>query len=146
MLVDPRLAVNTEIDAILSLIGQGGRPKKVETGIYLSNSFSFDSNIVGIVNQYFEFGQDDDGNYLGAYGVCDSIEQVKQKYAKWLNDENLKFCASFTRIDKSDQPPDGGWRWHKWGTYIGDQNPQEEYLYDEDGIETVFCYHIYEIK
>lgn len=30
--------------------------------------------------------------------------------------------------------------------YIGIQNPQYEYLYDEEDIEKVYCYHIYEVK
>lgn len=32
----------------------------------------------------------------------------------------------------------------KWGEYIGKHNPQCEYLYDEVGIEQVYCYHVYE--
>jgi hypothetical protein len=30
------------------------------------------------------------------------------------------------------------------GRYIGKHDPQYEYLYDEVGIDHVYCYHIYE--
>jgi hypothetical protein len=138
--------MNPQMNAILSLIGQGGRPKKVEDGIFISKSFSFGNSIIGEKDEYFDFGEDENGKYLGSYGVCDSIEQVKEAYAKWFNDEKLRFCVSFTSVKKSEQPADGGWRWHKWGEYIGDKDPQHEYLYDEEGIEEVFVYHIYKIS
>lgn len=32
-----------------------------------------------------------------------------------------------------------------WGAYIGNQNPQHEYIYDDKHIDKVYCYHIYEI-
>jgi hypothetical protein len=47
-----------------------------------------------------------------------------------------------TEVRKDDQPKQGGWRWHKWGPYIGTHEKQFEYLADEEGIERVFCYHI----
>jgi hypothetical protein len=40
----------------------------------------------------------------------------------------------------------GGWRWHKWGPYIGTQEPKCEYIHDEPEIEEVFTYHVYELK
>lgn len=50
-----------------------------------------------------------------------------------------------TSIYKNQQPPVGGWRWHKWGSYIGTYESKHEYLYDED-IDMIYVYHIYEIK
>jgi hypothetical protein len=55
-----------------------------------------------------------------------------------------KFVISFTRVLKSNQPSAGGWRWHKWGPYMGTQNSQREYLHDEPSISEIFCYHIME--
>jgi hypothetical protein len=56
-----------------------------------------------------------------------------------------RFTLAFTRVRKRDQPDEGGWRWHKWGEYIGEKSPQYEYLYDEGNeIEEVYCYHVYE--
>jgi hypothetical protein len=41
--------------------------------------------------------------------------------------------------------PKSGWRYHKWGDYIGSQNPQSEYLYDDTHIDAVWTFHIYEL-
>ena len=144
MLVNPRLQYDPHLANILSLIGQGGKDQEIETGIFISPSFSFNNSIQNKKNEYFGFVSEDE--YLGPYGVCDNAEQVKQKYSKWLNDPELKFCVSFTKITKSEEPESGGWRWHKWGSYIGDKNPQCEYIYDEDDdIQEVYCYHIYQL-
>jgi len=125
---------------ILSLLGQGGIPIEVETGIYESPSFSFGNTIQNAKEDYFDF------EGFGPYGVCDNIDQVKDRYSKWLNNPELDFCISFTKVSKSDQPSDGGWRWHKWGEYIGTKDPQHEYLYDEGNhIQEVYVYHIYQL-
>jgi hypothetical protein len=129
------------LEAILALLGQGGEPVELEPGIFLSPSFSFQYAIVGEIEEYFDFGGE-----LGSYGVCDCFEQIKSKYADWFNDSEYKFCVSLTEVVKAEQSPDGGWRWHKWGQYIGIKKPQYEYLYDEDDdIQVVYCYHIYQL-
>ena len=38
-----------------------------------------------------------------------------------------------------------GWRWHKWGPYIGTQDPQCEYLADEPEIKEVFVYRFIQL-
>jgi hypothetical protein len=50
------------------------------------------------------------------------------------------------KISKKDQPYVGGWRWHKWGKYIGDQNPMCEYIADEPEIDFVYVYNLYKVK
>jgi hypothetical protein len=79
------------------------------------------------------------------YGVCDDVVNFLEHYA-WIESDPRYFIVSFAPMLKSEQPPDGGWRWHKWGEYIGHYNPTHEYLYDEPDIERVECYHIFEIK
>ena len=116
----------------------------VEDGIFISPSFSMGNSIANEKDDYYDFNNPDE--YLNAYGVCDNIDQVKKKFAKWFNDPDLRFCVSFTLVNKSDQPDSGGWRWHKWGPYIGTKSPRYEYLFDEgDDIEEVYCYHIYRL-
>lgn len=88
-------------------------------------------------------GKDD---YRNNYGVCDNSHQVLKRYPELLADLDRIFVVKMTPIFKDEQPEYGGWRWHKWGQYIGDKNPQCEYIYDEEDIDMVFCYHIYEIK
>lgn len=81
---------------------------------------------------------------LPSYGVCDNVEQILAHYD--LSDPNRKFCIGVSPIFKKDQPERGGWRWHKWGPYLGTHEPKCEYLYDEEGIEYVLIYHIYELE
>lgn len=83
------------------------------------------------------------------YGVADNASQVI-KYFKKLEKEyeiDLGNCVIALRpIIKKSQPKDGGWRWHKWGKYIGVKNPQYEYIYDEDdSIKFVWCYQLWQI-
>lgn len=78
------------------------------------------------------------------YGVCDSIEQVLALYPE-LEAPGRGFMVTLTEVRRENQEPGGGWRWHKWGPYIGTYEPKHEYLYDED-IERVFVFRIYERK
>lgn len=86
------------------------------------------------------------------YGVSDNIEQIKEHYKMWLDDPKSKWVITVTPVfqDKSNCGKGGGWRWHKWGEYIGTLNPKHEYLDDEDFGEGfqgyVICYHIYPVK
>ena len=80
-----------------------------------------------------------------AHGVCDTYEQVLEKYKEMLNDPNKNYVIGLSTVKREAQSSEGGWRWHKWGEYIGNQNPQHEYLYDDTHIDIVYCYHIYEI-
>ena len=77
-------------------------------------------------------------------GVCDDPEQAVTKLR--LRERPEKYFVSFVEIRRADQPRDGGWRWHKWGEYIGDKAPQAEYLHDEPDIERVFTFSVYEVK
>lgn len=79
------------------------------------------------------------------YGVCDSPENLLQHddYAPTLGGDR-KFTVFLTPILRENEPPHGGWRWHRWGPYIGNQNPKEEYIVDEQDIDLVFVYYIVE--
>lgn len=146
MLVTPHFKYDPTMDTILNLIGQGGPRLEPETGIFITNTFSLGNLIANEKDDWYDFQDPDKGIWYGSYGVCDNVEQVKTRYAQWLEDPELKFCINFCKVKKSDQPEMGGWRWHKWGEYIGELNPQHEYLYDEDdSIQEVFCYHIYKL-
>lgn len=80
------------------------------------------------------------------YGVCDNYEQVLEKHKDLFDDTNKNYVVGLSTVKRENQSSEGGWRWHKWGEYIGKQNPQHEYLYDDTHIEKVYCYHIYEIE
>lgn len=81
---------------------------------------------------------------LDAYGVADNIEQLLNHHSEII-DSPENFVVSVVPMKKSEQPAWGGWRWHKWGEYIGTQNPTQEYLYDELEIEEVLVYSIHHL-
>ena len=40
----------------------------------------------------------------------------------------------------------GGWRWHKWGPYVGKGEPTMEYLDDEDEFaDGIWVYHVFDV-
>lgn len=85
------------------------------------------------------------------YGVADSVEQIKEYFKDEIDDPNRKFFVSMTPVFQhlENKGKGGGWRWHKWGEYIGKLNPQYEHLDDEEfgpDFKYVICFHIYEVK
>jgi hypothetical protein len=84
-------------------------------------------------------------DWFNPYGVCDSPQQFFEKYGDILRNSERWFCTNFSIITKADQPEHGGWRWHKWGPYIGSGTPTTEYLHDEPAFEEVWIYHVFEI-
>lgn len=97
-----------------------------------------------VINQYAVSAR---SNYeMSDYGVADSVEQVVAYFHAEIDDPDHTYLIVMTAILREHQPPDGGWRWHKWGPYIGTQNPKCEYLYDETDIDLVWCFHIYEVE
>ncbi len=104
----------------------------------LCHCFPFD---VKFEEQYPEIQQ--------CYGVCDNIEQIFKKCPE-IQDKNRRFCISINPILRENQSQEGGWRWHKWGPYIGKHDIQCEYLADEDLSDIdqkyVVVFHIFEFK
>lgn len=83
---------------------------------------------------------------LSNSGVCDNPTQLFSKHPEISASEN-KYVVSFTKIRKESQPTVGGWRWDKWGEYIGDKEPKNEYLYDEnESITEVYVYQILDVS
>ncbi len=143
------------LDVIASVNGGNPVPMTAMTGIYLMAHWSLDRMLqnIGIRTESYpgialrnpRTGEYVKGESVPAYGVCDSPEQIFEKFEKSLDAADRKFVIGMVRLDKKDQSKEGGWRWHKWGEYIGDQNPTMEYLADEPVIETVYTFHIYEL-
>lgn len=118
-------------------------------GIFITSLFNFKNTIENpqSVNEWPLLGkiikfEDNEIGSLSPYGVCDTIEQVLNLYENDLDHPDRLFFITFTPIIKNDN---GGWRWHKWGSYIGNHTPTTEYLDDETDIDRVMCYHIHEI-
>jgi hypothetical protein len=85
-------------------------------------------------------------NNVWYYGVADNIEQVLELYNKnefgYFKGNHVILC---NEIIKDPNEPCSGWRWHKWGEYIGTQNPQCEYLNDEPEIDRVITFSIVKV-
>ena len=95
--------------------------------------------------EYQKASEEQSKNFPHDYGVCDYPEQVLEKFPK-LAEDPRRFMITCQRVTKSSQE-DGGWRWHKWGEYIGDKNPKSEYLKDEDdSISEVYIFHVLQLR
>ena len=153
MLVDPDFVRDT--DPVLAIIASGNGDKettyRLRPGIYRIGHFSFDTLISQRGGNLH--GEDDWKSYpefdfetskLSSYGVCDSIEQFLEDFLHELDSSDRKFCISFTCVSKKDQSPEGGWRWCKWGPYLGRGKPTTKYLYDEPDFDEVYCFQIFE--
>lgn len=131
---------------ILGMIG-GGREARGELkpGLVEISHFSADQAFKVKDNEWDEhekFGCD-------FYGVADSPEQAFAHAEKHLGAREEKFCVFVTHIakDPSNAGRGGGWRWHKWGPYIGTSNPTTEYLDDEAEFnDGVYVFHIYQLR
>ncbi len=85
------------------------------------------------------------------YGVADDIEQIKEYYKEEVESPDKKYCLALTPVwqEKENKGKGGGWRWHKWGEYIGKLDSKCEYLDDEDfgeDFQYVITFTIYEVK
>ena len=137
--IERRLAVAKEHN--FTYIPQTDSTFLVETGIYRDN---FD----------FNFSEDDSIEELeriSDYGVADNVEQIKTYFNKYINNLTEKYIISITPVfqHKENKGEWSGWRWHKWGEYIGTLNPQCEYLDDEEfgeNFQYVLCFNIYKVK
>ena len=122
----------------------GAKPgKRIQQGIYEIYHFG-SSDFLSFDNGYYRWDTEDTRLLsIDVYGVCDSIEQIIKQCPE-LQDPIRQFVITVTPIIRKDEPPSGGWRWHKWGSYIGRHTPEHEYIYDEKNIEKVLVYHIHE--
>lgn len=112
-----------------------GIVSQISAGIYEIDHFGSSDFLEGY-KEYPDVG-------VGPYGICDNPQQILTAYPE-LEKAGRNFVITLTRIKRSEQPQSGGWRWRKWGVYIGTQNRQYEYLYNEPEVEEIFCFHIYE--
>lgn len=131
-----------ELDAISALIGRiNGNtaiPHEISNGVYIRPDFGSSSFLNPGYKEYPRLKN------IGCYGVCDNYQQILDLEPDLTNDPNRKFVIRLTSVKKANQSEQGGWRWHKWGEYIGVHEITTEYIYDEPIVEEVFCYHIYE--
>jgi hypothetical protein len=137
---DPILNVGGAEGMILAIsasVNGNGAGRKIATGVYEIGHFGMTGYPRGVRQNEWDGG-------WRKHGVCDSYEQVVAHHPE-VTDPERRFVITLTPVWKSEQEPYGGWRWHKWGEYIGTHTPQHEYLYYEQEIEMVYVYTVYEI-
>lgn len=93
-----------------------------------------------LIEQLTEYKEDQKCGFSMPYGVCDNAGQVMEKY-----DLSGDVIAILSPVFRCNQPQYDGWRWHKWGPYIGEKEPEYEYLYDEKEIELVFTFSLVKV-
>lgn len=137
------------------------RPERIDTGLYMAHvNFDDDLKSAGLLGTSSPFmdglrretRKDRDYStdpinwdaYPSDSGVCDTPEQVLA-HVPLLTTDPRRFIVFFTPVRKRDQPAEDGWRWHKWGEYIGTQPREWEHLYDEPHVDEVLVYHIVEV-
>ncbi len=146
MLVDiKQYRADPTVSLILGVIGGGAAGlDRIGQGMYLCRHWSVE-HIVPVKSRWKDGdGHVDLGDDVPEFGVCDTPEQCIEKLK--LRDHPVPVFVSFVRVRRDEQPPDGGWRWHKWGEYIGAHSPQCEYIHDEPDIEEVYTFSIYQPK
>lgn len=142
------------------------------TGIYMSDlNGHYDIEGLTNFNEVDDFELIDKYKFFPMNGVSDNASQVKNYLNKIINiylngtskdvyffegqglfnliknEPNYKFILLLTPIiNNHDTSLWGGWRWHKWGEYIGKHNPQYEYLDHETGIDYVLVWKLCPIE
>jgi hypothetical protein len=154
MLIDPEYGTPDDVTLeVLSLLGHGGdvSPERLRAGVYKIDHHNGRYYFRGIASLYpvIRPMRLCDGkwnnDYVGSFGVCDNLQQLLDHIPE-LEASDRKFVVTLTPVRRDKQPSNGGWRWRRWGPYIGTQNPQYEYLYDEKGVDEVLCYSIHELE
>jgi len=153
MLCDVKLRETRDplMTVLSGMMNKESRIKRLEQGIYECPHFNFECEFRS--NQTYELdfpeiGKWEDQTRFSPYGVCDSVDQLKSKLPECVTSGDTKYCISVHHITKKAEQEGGayGWRWHKWGPYIGIHEPQCEYLSEEPVIEEIYVYHIYQIE
>lgn len=106
--------------------------------LYTVNTYGVADNATQVIRHldnslktYFYGNDFDDEFYLGK-----SLVKMIELYPEY------KLVLLMTPHVNTKNCSWGGWRWHKWGEYIGVHEPQHEYLSYEKGIDYVLSYDL----
>lgn len=125
-------------------------PKEIVSGIFIEKSWVplalEETTIKPSKGQYHSYPADINIDISLNYGVCDNYEQILENIPQLVSDPDRKFFIILKEMLKSEQPKYGGWRWCKWGSYIGTQNSVADYLFDEPEVEKIICFQIHQFE
>lgn len=106
--------------------------------LYTVNTYGVADNATQVIRHlenslktYFYGNDFDDEFYLGK-----SLVKMIELYPEY------KLVLLMTPHMNTKDCSWGGWRWHKWGEYIGVHEPRHEYLSYEKGIDYVLSYDL----
>ena len=136
---EPTVLFPHSILDVISKVNGNGPSEQLQTGIYEVGHFGSSDFPRRGYEHYPTLPNED----IDCYGVCDNLDQLLSLIPEVINSER-QFIITLVKVKKSQQSKTGGWRWSKWGPYVGTQDSQCEYLYDEPLVNEVFCYHIME--
>lgn len=140
----PRYDSNDLTNLVIKLLDDDKEPVHIATGVYEAG-FNWDRVIRKfLAADAIDLCLDTDfrGRGIIFYGVCDSWEQIVEECPR-LQADREPYVIRITPVVKGDN---GGWRWHKWGPYIGVHSPEYEYLDDEPAIEKVYTFSIHLLR
>lgn len=84
--------------------------------------------------------------YLTKDSTHDFFTRGKRLYKYLTKYPDAVYLIGFTPIFNHHNGASGGWRWHKWGRYLGKYAPECEYLDEETNIDYVLIWHLYPLK
>lgn len=84
--------------------------------------------------------------YLTKDNTYDFFTRGKRLYKFLTGHPDAVYFIRFTPVFNHHNGAIGGWRWRKWGTYLGKHTPQYEYLDEEENIDYVLLWHLYPLK
>ena len=118
-------------------------PNEDFTGIYIVPDTDQATDMVNMLTRQHAQNRYAKENYASgdiwySYGLSDNASQV----IKYYNEMKAKGRFPGNHIIVMSPMGKGGWRWHKWGTYIGKFEQRCEYFCDEEGIENVWQFDI----
>jgi hypothetical protein len=79
------------------------------------------------------------------YGVCDSVAQFMNDYYYTIDAVEGNWIVSLEEVYRADQPKYDGWRWAKWGPYLGEEQRTSDYLVNEQFIDKVCVFNLYHL-
>jgi len=123
--------------------GYQSEPVRVYRGVYLAHiNFDKELDATGLlVNHWPEIDP-----RVSCFGVVDHWTQLPLNL---LERDKRKLLVFLGRHTKAEQSERDGWRWHKWGPYLGvfkEQVAENEYLYDTPDVIEVWSYQIVEVR
>ena len=146
--VTPKLVRDPMATVLAMASGRSADLKELRPGVYEIGHWNPEFMIQEKIAM-FSFDDETFQQLIGdrsEIGVCDDPEQAEELFKDLFDHPDYSFVMFVVRIDRADQPLEGGWRWHKWGEYIGTKEPKCEYLHDEPDIERVWTFQIYRIQ